>query len=71
MKCKTRLYKAALAGSKGLALVTVGFDHFAVAQDVPRTKAELKQPEQKKPDYSPYPDQNFPKCLGGKHDRAA
>src|SRR5208337_2321605 len=30
------------------------------AQDVPPTQEELKGIEQKKPDYSPYPDQHFP-----------
>ena len=44
----------------GLALVTGGFSHFAAAQDAPPTEAARKPIEAKKPDYSPYPDQQFP-----------
>jgi hypothetical protein len=62
MKRKTRLHNAALAGPAaiGLTLVTGSFGQFAAAQDTPPKKEELKQSEQRKPDYSPYPDQNFP-----------
>src|SRR3989337_708186 len=59
MKRNTRLRNAALAAI-GLALVTGGFSHFAAAQDLPQTEADRKRAEQKKPDYSPYPDQHFP-----------
>jgi len=58
MKTKTILAAALMCAS--LALVTGGFSHFAAAQDVPLTAADLKRAEQKKPDYSPYPDQHFP-----------
>jgi len=58
MKRKTRLQDAAHAAI-GLMLVTGGFGHVALAQGVP-SSADVKQAEQKKPDYSPYPDQNFP-----------
>jgi len=58
---KTRaVVSVALAFILAVALVTGGFSHFAVAQDAPPTAAELKGIEQKKPDYSPYPDQHFP-----------
>ena len=62
MKPNTRLHNAALKNLAliGLALVTGGFSHFAAAQDAPPTEAALKANEQKKPDYSPYPDQHFP-----------
>jgi hypothetical protein len=62
MKRNTGLRNAALAGlaATGLALVTGGFSHFALGQDVTPTAANLKRLEQKKPDYSPYPDQHFP-----------
>jgi len=62
MKRNTRLHNAALAGltAIGLALVTGGLSHFAAAQDVPLTETDRKRAEQKKPDYSPYPDQHFP-----------
>ncbi|SPF39033.1 conserved exported hypothetical protein [Syntrophobacter sp. SbD1] len=59
MQRNTRRLNAALAAI-GFVLVTGGFSHFAAAQDVPPTQAELKEIEQKKPDYSPYPDQHFP-----------
>ena len=39
------------------ALVTGGFSHFAAAQETPKAKPDPKQTEQKKPVYSPYPDQ--------------
>jgi hypothetical protein len=42
-----------------LALFTCGFSHIALGQGTP-TPADLKKVEQKKPDYSPYPDQRFP-----------
>ena len=42
------------------AVVTDGFSHFAAAQDAPLSEADAKRAEQKKPDYSPYPDQHFP-----------
>ena len=58
MKRKTRLQDAALVAI-GLMLVTGDFGHLALAQGVP-SPADVKQAEQKKPDYSPYPDQNFP-----------
>jgi hypothetical protein len=41
-------------------LVTGVFSNFAVAQDAPPSAAALTGIEQKKPDYSPYPDQHFP-----------
>ena len=56
MKHNTWLHSAVLAAI-GFALVT-GYGQFAAAQDAPPKKEELAQ--QKKPDYSPYPDQNFP-----------
>jgi len=62
MNRKTRLYSAALASlaAIGLTLVTTGLSNVAAAQDVPLTAAELKRLEQRKPDFSPYPDQHFP-----------
>jgi hypothetical protein len=61
MKRNARLQYAALAGlaAIGLALVT-GFSYFAAAQDAPLTETDRKRAEQRKPDYSPYPDQHFP-----------
>jgi hypothetical protein len=59
MNRNTRLHNAALAGL-GLALMIGGLSNFAAAQDAPPKKEELKQTEQKTPDYSPFPDQNFP-----------
>jgi hypothetical protein len=58
----TGSHNAALAGlaAIGLALVTGGLSHFTAAQEIPPTAADLKRAEQKKPDYSPYPDQHFP-----------
>ncbi len=43
-----------------LALVSGTFSHFAAAQDAPPTEGAIKANEQKKPGYSPYPDQHFP-----------
>jgi hypothetical protein len=62
MKRNTRLPHAALAGlaALGLALVTGGLSYFAAAQDAPLTETDRKRAEQKKPDYSPYVDQQFP-----------
>ena len=62
MKRNTRLPDAARAGLAAivLALVTGGFSHIAAAQDAPPSEAARKPIEPKKPDYSPYPDQNFP-----------
>ena len=62
MKRNTVSQNAALVGfaAFGLALVTGGFSNFAAAQDAPPTEAGLKRAEQKKPEYSPYPDQHFP-----------
>jgi hypothetical protein len=62
MKRNTRLHSAALAGvaAIGLALVTGGLSHVAVAQENFPTDADLKRAEQRKPDYSPYVDQHFP-----------
>ena len=62
MKRNTRLPGAARTGlaAIGLVLVTSVWSHFAVAQDAPLTETDRKQAEQKKPDYSPYPDQHFP-----------
>jgi hypothetical protein len=62
MKRRARLHDAALAGlaAIGLVLVSGGFSHFAAAQDAPLTEIDRKRPEQKMPDYSPYPDQHFP-----------
>jgi hypothetical protein len=62
MKRNTVSQSAALVGfaAFGLALVTGGFSNFAAAQDAPLTEAGLKRAEQKKPEYSPYPDQHFP-----------
>ena len=61
MKRRTRLHNATIAGlaAIGLTVVTVGLSNFAAAQDTAPKNDELKQTEQKKPDYSPYPDQNF------------
>src|SRR3990172_3808075 len=61
MKRNTRLQNAARRGlaAIGLALVTGGFGHVALGQEIP-TEADLKRAEQRKPDYSPYPDQHFP-----------
>jgi hypothetical protein len=58
----TKVRNTALAGLAAivLALVTGGLSYFAVAQDAPLTETDLKRAEQKKPDYSPYPDQHFP-----------
>jgi hypothetical protein len=62
MKQNTRLNKASFAGLAAIALVLVtgGFINFVAAQDVPPTGSAIKANEQKKPDYSPYPDQHFP-----------
>jgi hypothetical protein len=62
MKRNTRLHNAVLAGlaAIGLVLVTGGFSHFAAAQNAPPTEAARKPVEAKKPDYSPFPNQNFP-----------
>ena len=57
MKRNTWLHNAALAAI-GFALLTGGLTEFAGAQDTPPKKEETGQ--QKKPDFSPYPDQNFP-----------
>jgi hypothetical protein len=43
----------------GLALVTGGFSHLALGQEIP-SEADAKLLAQRKPDYSPYPDQHFP-----------
>jgi len=61
MKRNARLQYAVLAGlaAIGLALVTGGFSHVALGQEIV-TQADIKSAEQKKPDYSPYPDQHFP-----------
>ena len=60
MKRNTRLHNAALAAI-GLALATGGFSHLAAAQDAPpTTRPPSKGVEPRSPDYSPYPDQNFP-----------
>lgn len=61
MKRNTRLHNAAFAGlaAISLALVTGGFSHVAVAQEIP-TEADAKLLQQRKPEYSPYPDQHFP-----------
>jgi len=61
MKRNTRLHNAVLAGlaAIGLALVTGGFSHVAQGQEIP-TEADAKVVEQRKPDYSPYPNQHFP-----------
>jgi len=55
------LHTAALAGlaAIGLALVTGGFSRVALGQEPP-TPVDLKRAEQRKADYSPYPDQHFP-----------
>ena len=37
-----------------------GFSQSAAAQDAPATDSAIKANEQKKPDYSPYPNQHFP-----------
>jgi hypothetical protein len=58
MNRTTRSVRATLAAI-GFALVTGTFSHVAVAQEVP-SEADLKKAEQRKPDYSPYPDQHFP-----------
>ena len=62
MKRNTRLRNATLAGlaAIGFVLVTGGLSYFAAAQDAPPSAAALKGIEQKRPDYSPYPDQHFP-----------
>ena len=57
MTRSTRLNRAAF-GAIGLALVTGGMTHFAAAQN--RPPADQTKIEQKKPEYSPYLDQNFP-----------
>ena len=62
MKRSTRLVNAALTG---LALMTAGFGHFALAQDATPSEAARKPIEPKKPDYSPYPDQRFPIASSG------
>ena len=61
MKRNTRLYYAVLAGLVAirLMLVTGGFSHVALGQEPP-TPATLKKAAERKPDYSPYPDQKFP-----------
>jgi len=51
-----KLHNAALA-AVGFALMTGGF---AAAQDAQQTDVNKKSIEQHKPDYSPYPNQNFP-----------
>ena len=43
-----------------LSVVALLFAGHVVAQEIPLTEADLKRAEQKKPDYSPYPDQHFP-----------
>ena len=55
------LNRAALARAAGigLALLTGSFGHSVAAQATPPSDAGRKV-EAKKPDYSPYPDQNFP-----------
>jgi Protein of unknown function (DUF3604) len=49
---------AALAAF-GFVLVSGGFNHVAFGQEIP-SEADLKQVEQRKSDYSPYPNQHFP-----------
>jgi len=63
MKRRTRLHNVALASlaAIGLVLVTGGLSNFATAQDAPKSEAAPKPIEATKPDYSPYPDQKFPK----------
>ena len=53
-----KLHSAALVAI-GFALVTGSLGQVALAQGV-SSPAEVKELGQKKPDYSPYPDQNFP-----------
>jgi hypothetical protein len=62
MKRNTRLPGAALAvlAAIGLALVTGGCSHSAGPQNAPPGEAP-RNVEAKKPDYSPYPEQHFPK----------
>jgi hypothetical protein len=43
-----------------LGVATLLFAGQVVAQDAPLTEADRKRAEEKKPDYSPYPDQHFP-----------
>jgi hypothetical protein len=42
-----------------LGVVALLFAGHVVAQEIP-TEADLKRAEQRKPNYSPYPDQHFP-----------
>ena len=58
---KQSLRRAALARAAGLgiALLTGGLSHTVAAQSPPPS-APARKVEAKKPDYSPYPDQNFP-----------
>ncbi len=61
MKRNLRLPSAACAGLAAIGFVLMtGFSHFAVAQVAPLTDRAIKASEQKKPDFSPYPDQHFP-----------
>jgi len=60
MNRNTGLQNAALTGLAVMALTSCGFSHVALAQGAPPTGAEPQSAEQKKPDYSPYPDQKFP-----------
>jgi hypothetical protein len=65
MKRNTRFCHAAVAGlaAVGLGLVTIGFTLVALAQELP-SKADIEmvqqKGQQKKSDYSPYVDQDFP-----------
>ncbi len=62
MRRNQRLHNTALTGLAviALALVTGGFSHVATAQNAPSSETARKPVEAKKPDYSPYADQNFP-----------
>ena len=62
MKKETRLHRAvraSLVAGVGFALVTGALSQSVAAQATPPSDAARKV-EAKKPDYSPYPDQNFP-----------